>query len=48
MVEGEPVVRLEIENYHFETVTTEEKTNEVKVKQKSELEVKIEILEIKK
>jgi hypothetical protein len=37
MVEGEPVVRIGIENYHFEEVITEEKSKEVKTVPKSEL-----------
>jgi len=37
MVEGEPSVKIRIENYHYEEVITEEKSKEVKKVPKSEL-----------
>jgi len=48
MVEGEPKVTIHIENYHYEEIITEEKTKESKVVEKSDLQLKIETIEIKR
>lgn len=42
MVDGEPVVNVGIENFHYEIHLTEVKTNKKTVKEKSELEVKLD------
>jgi len=48
MIEGEPKVTIHIENYHYEEIITEEKTKESKTVPKSELQLKLETIEIKR